>query len=95
MALAGSTRRLVLWLAFGGFLAGTALTVWGFVIEPDRLVITQRDLRLAKWPEALPPLKVIAVSDIHTGAGLAVRLPPITDHFNIDIHFLHFTVACL
>lgn len=68
MALAGTIRRFVLWFTLGGFLVGTALTVWGFVIEPDRLITTQRDLRSAKWPAALPAVKIVAVSDIHTGA---------------------------
>ncbi|MDH3702102.1 MAG: metallophosphoesterase [Alphaproteobacteria bacterium] len=68
MALAGATRRFVLWFTLGGLLVGTALTVWGFIIEPNRLVTTELVHRSPKWPAALPPLRIVSVSDIHTGS---------------------------
>jgi predicted MPP superfamily phosphohydrolase len=68
MALAGATRRILLWILLGGFLLAAGLTVWGFVIEPNRLIATEVVVRSPKWPVALPTLRVVSVADIHTGA---------------------------
>ena len=45
-----------------------ALLVWGFVIEPDRLVVRPVTLNLPRWPAGMGELKLIALSDLHAGA---------------------------
>lgn len=45
-----------------------ALLGWGFLIEPDRLVVARRDLPLAHWPAAYPSLRIAAIADLHAGA---------------------------
>lgn len=42
--------------------------VWGFVIEPRRLVVNRTELRLPKWPKDQAPLTVALVSDLHVGS---------------------------
>ena len=45
-----------------------ALAVWGFVIEPGRLVVHEVRLVLPGWPAALAGLRIAVVADIHAGA---------------------------
>lgn len=45
-----------------------ALLGWGFLIEPDRLVVERQDLPLAQWPAGYPPLRIAAIADLHAGA---------------------------
>lgn len=45
------------------------LFVWGFVIEPDRLVVRHYDLKIKNWNPAHDNYKIVAVSDIHGGAN--------------------------
>jgi len=42
--------------------------VWGFVIEPNRLVVREARLVLPRWPAALDGLRLAVVADIHAGA---------------------------
>jgi len=42
--------------------------VWGFVIEPNRLVVRETRLVLPRWPAALDGLRLAVVADIHAGA---------------------------
>jgi len=42
--------------------------VWGFVVEPNRLVVRQTRLALPRWPASLDGLTLAVVSDIHAGA---------------------------
>lgn len=51
------------------FLFAAALFVWGFLIEPDRLVVRHYDLKLKNWERALDNFKIVAVSDIHGGSN--------------------------
>lgn len=44
------------------------LGVWGFVIEPNRLVLREVDLPLSGWPASQPPLRVALLADLHAGA---------------------------
>lgn len=58
-------------------LAGLALALDAFWIEPSRLVVVKEDLALPSWPAALSGLRVALISDLHVGSphwGLA-RLP--------------------
>jgi uncharacterized protein len=58
-----STRLLLVLL-----LACAAALVWGFLVEPSRLVIRRQELELPRWPRALSGLRVALLSDLHVGA---------------------------
>jgi predicted MPP superfamily phosphohydrolase len=45
-----------------------AAGVYGFFIEPDRLVVRPVDLALPGWPASFPTLKVAVIADLHAGA---------------------------
>jgi predicted MPP superfamily phosphohydrolase len=47
---------------------GLLLAIWGFLIEPGLLLVSHVTIETAKWPAALPPLRVVAVADVHAGA---------------------------
>jgi uncharacterized protein len=47
---------------------GLLLAIWGFLIEPGLLLVRHVTIETAKWPAALPPLRIVAVADIHAGA---------------------------
>src|SRR5512132_3731804 len=49
-------------------LLGLLLAIWGFLIEPGLLLVRHVTIETAKWPAALPPLRMVAVADIHAGA---------------------------
>jgi hypothetical protein len=49
-------------------LLGLLLAIWGFLIEPGLLLVRHVTIETAKWPAALPPLRIVAVADIHAGA---------------------------
>jgi predicted MPP superfamily phosphohydrolase len=56
-------------IALAAFVAlCSALLGWGFLIEPDRLVVARHDLALAHWPAGYPALRVAAIADLHAGA---------------------------
>src|SRR5512147_530722 len=62
-------------LRAGGFIAlsgmsilALLLAIWGFLIEPGLLLVRHASIETAKWPSALPPLRIVAVADIHAGA---------------------------
>jgi uncharacterized protein len=42
--------------------------VWGFFIEPNRLVIHEETIRIDNWPQELSGLRIAVLSDIHPGA---------------------------
>ena len=42
--------------------------LWGFFIEPSRLVVHKTTLALPAWPHALDGFKIALLSDIHAGA---------------------------
>jgi predicted MPP superfamily phosphohydrolase len=44
------------------------LLVWGFVIEPDRLVVHEARLALPRWPPELAGLRIAVLADVHAGA---------------------------
>jgi len=45
-------------------LAGAA--IWGFFIEPDRLVLHQETIRIENWPAELSGLRIALIGDVHT-----------------------------
>lgn len=47
---------------------GLCLIVWAFVIEPNRIVLNEVEVKLDTWPVAFNRLKIVAVSDLHAGS---------------------------
>lgn len=43
------------------------LAIWGFLIEPNRLVVHQEIINVKSWPKELSGLRVAVISDIHAG----------------------------
>ena len=71
--------------------AATMAGVYSFLIEPARLVVHEKELRLAKW--RAEPLRVAVISDIHTGAPFISpakieRLVEMTNAAAPDVVFL-------
>jgi len=60
-----SRGRTLLLSVVGGALL---LAVYGFFIEPDRLVLRQVEITLPRWPEAFKGLRVAVFSDLHAGS---------------------------
>ena len=60
-----SRRQRLAWVLF---LAVLAVAVYGFVIEPGRLLQRDYTLALQRWPAACDGLRIDVVSDTHTGS---------------------------
>ncbi len=41
--------------------------VWGFFIEPNRLVVNQQSIQIDTWPTELSGLRIALIADLHTG----------------------------
>ena len=41
--------------------------IWGFFIEPNRLVVHQETIQIDSWPKELSGLRIALIADIHTG----------------------------
>jgi len=41
--------------------------VWGFFIEPNRLVVRQETIQIDSWPKELSGLRIAVIGDFHTG----------------------------
>jgi uncharacterized protein len=48
--------------------AGALAFIWGFFLEPQRLVVTRAQLQLPSWPKELAGLKVALLADLHVGS---------------------------
>lgn len=49
------------------FLLIVCTGVWGFLIEPNRLVVKQETIVIKSWPQELSGLRIALISDIHAG----------------------------
>lgn len=60
------------------------LGVWGFWIEPRRLVVRDVPISLSNWPPSVGPLKVAVLTDLHVGSPhhSIARLKRIVDEVN-------------
>ena len=56
---------LGLGLLFALQLIGSAVYLWGALVEPFALNVTHRQLRPAAWPTDAPPLRLLHLSDLH------------------------------
>jgi len=45
-----------------------SMLVWGFLIEPNRLVVHPETIAIDKWPQNLSGLRIAVIGDVHTGA---------------------------
>src|SRR5258707_8073034 len=41
--------------------------IWGFFIEPNRLVVRQETIQIDQWPKELSGLRIALIADIHPG----------------------------
>lgn len=44
-----------------------ACGIWGFLIEPNRLVVNHSTIQVNNWPRELSGLRVALIGDVHTG----------------------------
>jgi predicted MPP superfamily phosphohydrolase len=58
-------KKIFFFSLLGGILL---LALYGFVIEPSRLVLRQTTITLAAWPESFKNLRVSVISDLHAGS---------------------------
>lgn len=42
--------------------------IWGFLIEPNRLVVREQTIQIDNWPKELSGLRIAVISDIHAGS---------------------------
>jgi predicted MPP superfamily phosphohydrolase len=47
---------------------GLAAAVWGFLIEPGRVRLTELRIETARWPAGRPPLRIAVLGCLHVGA---------------------------
>lgn len=64
-ARSGSWLRRALFATFG---AGLLVALWSVWLEPRRLVVTEAELDLPRWPSELSGLKVALLADLHVGS---------------------------
>ena len=57
---------------------------WGFLIEPNRLVVRQETIEMQNWPQPLDGLRIAVISDIHGGGSFIddKKLRSIVDRTN-------------
>lgn len=46
--------------------AAWVIGLWALLVEPDRLVTVERELRFPAWPQSSPALRVVHISDLQT-----------------------------
>jgi uncharacterized protein len=59
-------RVTLILLVILGLPAGVAL--WGFMLEPARLVVHRTDITLPHWPARLKGLRIALIADLHGGS---------------------------
>ena len=57
-----------LWLVLPVVGFAGPLAVWAFLVEPGRLVVTERALATPLWPASHEPLRIALIGDLHVGA---------------------------
>ncbi len=50
------------------FVVALSLLVYGFIVEPARLVLRDHVLELQRWPARCNGLRVDVITDVHTGS---------------------------
>src|SRR6266850_7674401 len=67
-----------------------ACLVWGFFIEPNRLIVRQQTIQIDNWPGELSGLRIAVIGDIHTGGPFIndqklKRIVELTNQQNPDL----------
>jgi hypothetical protein len=83
MPLSKRKKRIALVVAAVLILGCLSLLLWGFVIEPDSLVVNPVTTNLNGWPSSFAGLKIVVVSDLHVGSP------------HIDVHKLQQVVSTI
>jgi hypothetical protein len=55
------------------FVISAGLAIWGFVIEPSRLVVNNYQLKLKNWSPRHNGFKIVAVADLHGGSNFVTE----------------------
>lgn len=68
-------KKLKSFLILNSFLLllGFCLATWGFIVEPNLLVVNNYKLKLRKWSPQLNGFKIVAISDIHAGSNFVTE----------------------
>jgi uncharacterized protein len=64
-------RRRIRWrrlIVPGLLLAVVLCAAWSVLVEPGRLVVHEIHVATPKWPQGRPPLRIVALGDLHVGA---------------------------
>jgi predicted MPP superfamily phosphohydrolase len=64
--------------------------VWGFFIEPNRLVLHEQTIQIENWPQEFGGLRIAVIGDIHTGGPFIderklKRIVELTNQQNPDL----------
>lgn len=62
-----SKKRAAFYIIGVPLLIGLLLVLWAFVIEPNRVVVNEVEIKLPAWPAAFANFKIVAISDMHAG----------------------------
>ncbi|HKP68257.1 MAG TPA: metallophosphoesterase [Pyrinomonadaceae bacterium] len=60
--------RRNLYVAGGVLLAALLCLAYGYFIEPNRLVVTSKEIKIKDWDPAFDGLKIAMISDVHGGS---------------------------
>jgi uncharacterized protein len=63
------SRKIFLKIVLAFFLVLLVLGFWAFVIEPNRLVVRNYEIKVKNWSAKLEDFKIVAISDIHGGSN--------------------------
>jgi predicted MPP superfamily phosphohydrolase len=61
--------KKLLYILTGILLLLIALGFWAFVIEPNRLIVENYEIKVKNWSPKLDDFKIVAISDIHGGSN--------------------------
>src|SRR5205814_3017131 len=62
------TRKTIRIVLLVGLLAILSCLIWGFFIEPNRLIVHYEAIHIDNWPKEFSGLRIALIGDIHTGA---------------------------
>lgn len=68
MKIFGNKKRAVVLILGTLVFIGLGLVLWAFVIEPNRIVLNEVEIKLDTWPAPFNRLKIVAVADLHAGS---------------------------
>ncbi len=69
MKIFKTKKRFALVIFLIVILAVAFVSLWAFVIEPNRVVVRNEEIKLLSgWPAALNGMRIVAISDLHAGS---------------------------